>query len=197
MRIVNKKGEELSQPPNVPKAKPAGAAYSSCCAKEPHDDLIGSFIDEKCPRCGATLDMCSRHCRSKRRKRMFKTNEEWNDLEEWYDFTNPSEYPYRYLNEVLSDWNDERKKYLQSSNVANPVLCEVEAELDRAVSLFPPFNSLHEGYAVMLEEFDELWENVKINQKNRNPTEIKKECVQIAAMALRVIIDCSKVDFKK
>ena len=47
-------GDE-KEPPNVPPAKPAGAAYSRCCAKEPHDDLIGNFIDEKCPRCGATL----------------------------------------------------------------------------------------------------------------------------------------------
>src|SRR5713226_4865417 len=38
---------------------------------------------------------------------------------------------------------------------------EAATELARARSLFPRFNGPHEGYAVLLEELDELWVEVK------------------------------------
>ena len=38
------------------------------------------------------------------------------------------------------------------------ILAEVSAELERAERAFPPFNSPHEGYAVIAEELDELWD---------------------------------------
>jgi hypothetical protein len=41
------------------------------------------------------------------------------------------------------------------------LLSKVSAEVDRARSLYPRFNSLHEGYAVMLEEVEELWEMIR------------------------------------
>jgi hypothetical protein len=65
------------------------------------------------------------------------------------------------------------------------VLNEVKAAQDK----FPPMNSAHEGYAVLLEEVDELWEIVKLKQKNRDLTAMRKEAVQIAAMALRFLTD--------
>ena len=34
----------------------------------------------------------------------------------------------------------------------------VGSELDKAMGSFPPFNSPHEGKAVIEEELDELWE---------------------------------------
>lgn len=40
---------------------------------------------------------------------------------------------------------------------------DVEAELRRAVGRFRSFNSPHEGWAVIREELDELWEHVKKN----------------------------------
>ena len=42
---------------------------------------------------------------------------------------------------------------------------EVAAELERAESKFGSYNSSHEGYAVILEELDELWDVVKLNPK--------------------------------
>jgi hypothetical protein len=42
---------------------------------------------------------------------------------------------------------------------------EVVEELKQAEAKFGPFNSSHEGYAVILEEMDELWEVVKLNPK--------------------------------
>lgn len=48
-----------------------------------------------------------------------------------------------------------------------------------------PFNSAHEGYAVLAEEVDELWDQVKVNQKRRDLALMRKEAIQVAAMALR------------
>lgn len=61
-------------------------------------------------------------------------------------------------------------------------------ELDRAMA-WPPMNSAHEGYAVLAEEVDELWDHVKVKQGNRDIAEMTYEAVQVAAMALRFIID--------
>lgn len=69
----------------------------------------------------------------------------------------------------------------------------VITELDQAQEAFPPFNSAHEGWAVLKEEFDELWGEVKINQKRRDLAKMRHEAVQVAAMAMRFIIDvCSE-----
>ena len=70
-------------------------------------------------------------------------------------------------------------------------LCrEVIIELARARSKFRPFTSGHEAYAVILEEVDELWTEVRSNQKTAGRQErMRKEAIQIAAMALRLIID--------
>jgi hypothetical protein len=53
----------------------------------------------------------------------------------------------------------------------------------RAGDKWNPFNSLHEGYAVILEELDELWEEVKEKQHSRD--RLRTEALQVAAMAIR------------
>jgi molybdopterin biosynthesis enzyme len=63
------------------------------------------------------------------------------------------------------------------------------AEAEEAARNFPPFNSAHEGYAVLLEEVDELWAHVKTNQKRRDIEAMRKEAIQVAAMALRFVAD--------
>lgn len=64
---------------------------------------------------------------------------------------------------------------------------QVIEELRRAVSHHAPLNSPHEGYAVILEELDELWDEVK---PNRGRTAAARcEAVQVAAMALRYIAE--------
>lgn len=62
-------------------------------------------------------------------------------------------------------------------------------ELERATTDYGPFVSYHEGYAVLLEEVDELWDEVKKKPSERDPVKIKKEAVQVAAMALRFLVD--------
>lgn len=59
-------------------------------------------------------------------------------------------------------------------------------EVRRAKSLWPaPASSAHEQYAVLLEEVDELKAHVWTNQKKRNIPAMRKEAIQVAAMALR------------
>lgn len=64
-------------------------------------------------------------------------------------------------------------------------------EFKLAEKHFSPFNSMHEGFAVLHEEFDELWKNVKLNA-NKHPNRldlIREEAIQLAAMAIRMIYD--------
>jgi len=60
-------------------------------------------------------------------------------------------------------------------------------ELETAIKNFGSFNSPHEGYAVILEELDELWEKIKYNE---SPELLKEEAKQVAAMSIRFLIDC-------
>ncbi len=66
---------------------------------------------------------------------------------------------------------------------------EIKAELTTAMKRFPPMNSAHEGFAVMKEEVDEVWDIVKMKQKDRDLTKLRKEAVQVAAMAMRFAIE--------
>lgn len=82
----------------------------------------------------------------------------------------------------------------------NEAIREVLKELGRAQSKFPTMRSFHEGYAILLEEVEELWEEIKSSEK-KNPNRaknIKNEAIQVAAMAVRFLIDlCSnEVDEK-
>lgn len=69
------------------------------------------------------------------------------------------------------------------------VLAQVQVEVERAEANWPAFNSAHEGYAIMLEEVDELWSHVKTNQKRRDIEAMRAEAIQVAAMALRFVRD--------
>lgn len=64
-------------------------------------------------------------------------------------------------------------------------LALVRAEIERAARKHPPFNSRHEGYAVLLEEVDELWDDVKADR--HHPAII--EAIQVAAMGVRFVSD--------
>lgn len=71
------------------------------------------------------------------------------------------------------------------------VLNWVKNEYIKATKKFGDFHNAHEGYAVLLEEVDELWENVKLNQSYIDrDLKMMSEAIQVAAMAIRFIIDC-------
>lgn len=68
-------------------------------------------------------------------------------------------------------------------------LADVKMEVATATMNWPAFNSAHEGYAVLLEEVDELWDHVKTNQKKRDLKAMRNEAIQVAAMAVRFAVE--------
>ena len=69
-------------------------------------------------------------------------------------------------------------------------LNDVAMELQRARMKFAPFHSAHEGYAVALEEVDELWEIVKHKQRDRDLDKMRCEAIQAAAMFTAFAAEC-------
>lgn len=63
---------------------------------------------------------------------------------------------------------------------------EVEDELRRAEGRQPALNGSHEGWAVIKEELDELWEHVRADT-GRGP-DARHEAIQVATTALRYAI---------
>jgi len=67
-------------------------------------------------------------------------------------------------------------------------------EVQRSIAKHPssvPFRSSHEAYAVLLEEVDEMWAEIKANT-----TEFAvAEAVQVAAMAIRFVAEFGKYPF--
>lgn len=79
---------------------------------------------------------------------------------------------------------------IKRMNRLDLIFKRIKEEYLSASLKFPAFASAHEGYAVILEELDELWENVKLNQKNISRKKLMiDEAIQVAAMAIRFIID--------
>lgn len=63
---------------------------------------------------------------------------------------------------------------------------EIGHELHSAQVKFPAFHSAHEGFAVLKNEVDALWECVREKQ---NTQVMRREAVQVAAMAIRFLVD--------
>lgn len=77
-----------------------------------------------------------------------------------------------------------------ATKVELEAICEaIRDEVRRAESLHARINSAHEAYAVILEELDEFWEQVKLKRNSRNPSEMRTELIQVAAMCVRTIRD--------
>lgn len=69
-------------------------------------------------------------------------------------------------------------------------LNSVQDEVVAATRKYKPFNSCHEGFAVLAEEVDELWDEVKVKQGSRDMEKLYNEAKQCAAMAVRFMVDC-------
>ena len=65
----------------------------------------------------------------------------------------------------------------------------VRDEVLRAMGLHAPLNSTHEAYAVLLEEVDELWDEIKKRRALRDDDAMRTEAIQVAAMAMRLVLD--------
>jgi hypothetical protein len=62
---------------------------------------------------------------------------------------------------------------------------DIQCEARKAASKHRQFNSTHEAYAVILEELDEAWEEIKRNQKQL----AVQEMTQVGAMAARFVAE--------
>jgi len=63
----------------------------------------------------------------------------------------------------------------------------VETELRKAMADHGSMKSPHEGWAVILEEVEELWDEIKLRKPDEH--RMQKEAVQVAAMGIRFLID--------
>jgi len=100
---------------------------------------------------------------------------------------------------VSKDTRDVRAKEVDPRNKGETfwdIASEAATEACRAAKKFPSFNSSHEGYAIILEELDELWDEVKNPGGNTSPhyaeelmDRQRKEAIQVAAMAIRFVYD--------
>lgn len=78
------------------------------------------------------------------------------------------------------------------------ILFAVHDETVAAIEKFEPFQSPHEGYAVILEEMDELKAHVWMNQSRRDINAMAREAIQVAAMAVRFIHDvCNDIEGRR
>ena len=67
-------------------------------------------------------------------------------------------------------------------------LRDIENEHSKAHYENGPLNSLHEGYGLLVEEVDELFDEIKRSPRNRHPANIRHEAAQVAAMALAIML---------
>ncbi len=62
----------------------------------------------------------------------------------------------------------------------------VKSEIEQANKKFPMFDNPHYGYAVLLEEVDELWDEIK--SKKKSAFRMQEEAIQVAAMAIKFLM---------
>ena len=75
-------------------------------------------------------------------------------------------------------------------NRIDKIIENVKQELLNATEKFGKFHNFHEGYAVLLEEVDELWDEIKNKNHSSQKSCVESEAIQVAAMAIRIIHDC-------
>jgi len=81
-----------------------------------------------------------------------------------------------------------KEKGMKDKYPFTDVMDGVLAELTYAMGEYAPMHSPHEGWAVIKEEMDELWEYVRQWPKH-DPEAMRKEAKQVAAMAIRFMLD--------
>lgn len=85
----------------------------------------------------------------------------------------------------MVDNKPEMREYASASH-------EMLHKLSKAVGVWPPMNSAHEGYGVLLEEVAELFDEVRLKQSKRTVEAMRAECLDVAAMAIRMAVEVCK-----
>lgn len=66
---------------------------------------------------------------------------------------------------------------------------QIFKELDYALGKYPKHPSLEHSFAVIMEEFEELKAEVFSSRGTRDLEKVRKEAIQVAAMAVRLIFE--------
>lgn len=74
-----------------------------------------------------------------------------------------------------------------SQKISEHIINELQTEYGYATNEFPPFRSAHEGYAILLEEMEEL--KAEVLNKDRVISDLRREAEQVAVTAIRFISD--------
>jgi hypothetical protein len=77
------------------------------------------------------------------------------------------------------------KRERVTPKMIDDVLAMIRAEVIKATAKHSPMTSAHEGHSVIEEEFDEMWDEIKVDNLPR----ARRECVQLGAMAVRFLLD--------
>lgn len=97
--------------------------------------------------------------------------------------------PYCYANlpaeHDLGCPNRKREVILPINMTPEMAIDAISQEFYKARKKFAPMRGPHEGYAVILEELDEAWDEIKAN----NIPKARKEMLQVAAMALAFLVE--------
>ncbi|MEK6860519.1 MAG: hypothetical protein AABY07_00980 [Nanoarchaeota archaeon] len=90
--------------------------------------------------------------------------------------------------------NDDEAMYavLHTDKIVN-LATEISTTVIKEAAKYPKWTSVHHGYAIILEELDEAWEEIKKN----NIEEAVKEMKQVAAMAQTFVLFFQKQDDKE
>lgn len=74
-----------------------------------------------------------------------------------------------------------------SDNDYEDIDTELETRLSSAREMYPNYNSLHEAYGIMKEEFDEFWDEVKKKESPERSERCKSEIIDILVTCYRTL----------
>lgn len=70
----------------------------------------------------------------------------------------------------------------------------VYEEYQKAIAKHERFHNAHEGYAVIKEEFDELWDEIRKKESARSKEAMTLEAVQTCATLIRFLVEICGVE---
>ena len=82
---------------------------------------------------------------------------------------------------------DEKIDSTDALMIIDKFLEEFKAEYISARSKHGGFHSFHEGYAVIKEEFEELWDEIKKQKHDRY--KLSREAIQVGAMVVAFLVE--------
>jgi hypothetical protein len=92
----------------------------------------------------------------------------------------------------LETYSVQKTHFALKTTPENMLALEVAEEVERARGMFPAIYSPHEGLGVIREEYIEFEKEVFAYNPNKNRDtrpQMRTELIQLAAMALRTILD--------